>query len=643
MEKTIRMTVAQAIVKFLDQQYVCMDGGETKFVEGFFTIFGHGIAVGLGEALDTNPGALRVMQGRNEQGMCHAAIAFAKQNNRRKIIACASSIGPGAANMIPACATATVNNIPLLVFPADSFASRQPDPVLQQLEQPFSMATTTNDAFKPVCRYWDRITRPEMLMSALINAMRVLTDPAETGACAIGLCQDVEGEAYDYPESFFRKRVHRITRPAPVEEELEDAAEVIAGAGKPLVIVGGGVKYSGAGAEVERFCAEFRIPFGETQAGKSACRSGDPNCLGGIGVTGTLAANRIAAEADCVIAVGSRLSDFTTASKWLFRDERVRFVTVNNSRFHAYKADAVKLVGDARESLKALSVKLRERNYRSAYSGEIEAAKEAWSAELERLSAQTYTGEDFEPVIQARDPRTIPEFVKRTGGQITQTAAIATLRKHMPEDGIVITAGGSLPSCMQRMWSTDCRDSYHAEYGYSCMGYEVAATLGVKMAEPDREVYCVVGDGSFQMLHSEIMTIQQERRKVNILVFDNCGFGCINNLEMTHGIGSLATEFRYTGGRKPDGDLIMVDYAKIGEGYGLKVYSCRTIGELEAALEAAKEEKRSCLFDLKVIPKTMTDGYEAWWDVGMAEVSEKESVRSAYEDVARHRNEARKY
>ena len=279
MVKTTRMTTAQAIVKFLDNQYVSMDGKETKFVEGFFTIFGHGIAVGLGEALDTNPGGLRVMQGRNEQGMCHTAIAFAKQSNRRRIIPCASSVGPGAANMVTACATATVNNIPLLVFPADTFASRQPDPVLQQLEQSSSLAVTTNDAFKPVCKYWDRITRPEMVMTALINAMRVLTDPAETGACCIALCQDVEGESYDFPDYFFKKRVHRITRPVAVEEELEDIAEVIAQAKKPLVIVGGGVRYSEAGETVEKFCEEFHIPFGETQAGKSACKSSHPYCL----------------------------------------------------------------------------------------------------------------------------------------------------------------------------------------------------------------------------------------------------------------------------------------------------------------------------------------------------------------------------
>ncbi|HIX48633.1 MAG TPA: 3D-(3,5/4)-trihydroxycyclohexane-1,2-dione acylhydrolase (decyclizing) [Candidatus Mediterraneibacter caccavium] len=643
MTKTLRLTTAQAIVKFLDNQYVSMDGKETKFVEGFFTIFGHGIAVGLGEALDSDPGQLKVFQGRNEQGMCHVATAFAKQMNRKKIIPCASSIGPGAANMVTACATATVNNIPLLVFPADTFASRRPDPVLQQLEQSSSLATTTNDAFKPVCKYWDRVTRPEMVMTALINAMRVLTDPAETGACCISLCQDTEGESYDFPEYFFRKRVHRITRPAAVEEELEDVAEVIAGAEKPLLIVGGGVRYSEAGEAVEKFCEEFKIPFGETQGGKSACRSSHPYCLGGIGVTGTSASNILAKDADVVIAVGSRMSDFTTGSKSLFKNKNVRFVTINNSRYHAYKLDAVKAVGDARVTIEALAEKLRKRNYRSAYTDEIERAKAAWDQELERLGSIEYTGEDFEPLIKARDMRTIPEFVRLTDGKITQTAALAAINRTIDKNATIITAGGSLPSCMQRMWKTDKRGGYHAEYGYSCMGYEVAATLGVKMAEPDNEVYCVVGDSSFQMLHSEIMTIMQEKKKVNILIFDNCGFGCINNLEMNHGIGSIATEFRYTDGRKPTGDLIPVDYAKIGEGYGLKTYTCRTVQELTDALEDAKTQKTACLFDLKVIPKTMTDGYGSWWDVGIAAVSEKESVRKASEEVMKERSEARDY
>ena len=643
MEKTIRLTTAQAIVKFLDNQYVCMDGEETKFVEDFFTIFGHGIAVGLGEALDRNPGGIHVMQGRNEQGMCHAATAFAKQNDRKKIIPCAASVGPGSANMVVACATATVNNIPLLVFPADTFASRQPDPVLQQLEQSNSLATTTNDAFKPVVKYWDRIQRPEQLMSAMINAMRVLTDPAETGAVSIGLPQDVEGEYYDYPESFFKKRVHRITRPCAVQEELEDVAAEILASKKPLVIVGGGVRYSLAGEGVENFCEEFGIPFGESQGGKSACKSSHPYCLGGIGVTGTSASNKLAKEADCIIAIGTRMSDFTTSSKWLFQNENVRFVSINNSRYHAYKFDAVKAVGDAKVTVAALAEILRAKGYKSAYTNEIADAKAEWDAELERLGGIVCTGEDFEPIIKARDPRTVPEFYRLYGTSLTQTAALATLRACMGPDDIVITAGGSLPSCMQRVWKTDKRGGYHVEYGYSCMGYEVGASLGVKMAEPDVEEYTCIGDSGFQMLNSELGTIMQEKRKTNILVFDNCGFGCINNLEMTHGIGSIATEFRYTDGKKPCGDLVPTDYTKIGEAYGMKTYSCKSVEELRDALIDSRKQTVACLFDLKVVPKTMTDGYGSWWNVGMAMVSDSESVRDAAQEVLDRRAEARKY
>lgn len=360
-------------------------------------------------------------------------------------------------------------------------------------------------------------------------------------------------------------------------------------------------------------------------------------------MTGTYASNVIAKDADVVIAIGTRLSDFTTSSKWLFKRENVKFVTINNSRFHAYKMDASMAVGDAKVTVEALTEKLREKQYVSQYRNEITDAKKKWDEEMVRLGSIEYTGDDFEPIIKARDPRTIPEFVRLTNGKITQTAALAAIRRVIDADATIITAGGSLPSCMQRMWTTDKRGGYHAEYGYSCMGYEVAATLGVKFAEPEHEVYCVVGDSSFQMLHSEIMTIMQERQKVNILIFDNCGFGCINNLEMNHGIGSLATEYRYTDGKKPTGDLIPVDYAKVGEGYGLKTYTCRTIAELEDALKDAKSQERACLFDLKVIPKTMSDGYESWWNVGLADTSEKTSVNEAFGRVMEGRNAARKY
>jgi 3D-(3,5/4)-trihydroxycyclohexane-1,2-dione acylhydrolase (decyclizing) len=643
MKETVRLTTAQAIVKFLDNQYVSMDGEETKFVTGFFTIFGHGIAVGLGEALDSNPGDLKVMQGRNEQGMCHAAIAYAKQSDRKKIIACSASVGPGSANMITACATATVNNLPLLVLPADTFASRQPDPVLQQLEQSNSLATTTNDAFKPVVKYWDRIVRPEQLMTALISAMRVLTDPTDTGAVAIALPQDVEGESFDYPVDFFKKRVHRITRPVAVAEELEDIAAVIKTAKKPLVIVGGGVRYSLAGETVENFCTEFSIPFGESQGGKSACKANHPYCLGGIGVTGTSAANKIAKDADCVIAIGTRLSDFTTSSKWLFQNPDVKFVTINNNRYHAYKYDAVKAVGDAKATVEALSAILKEAGYKAAYADEIKLCKDEWDKELERLGGIVCDGPDFEPIIKARDPRTVPEFVKLYGTSLTQTAALATLRECMGENDNFITAGGSLPSCAQRVWKTNKRGGYHVEYGYSCMGYEIGASLGVKMAQPDVEEYTCIGDSGFQMLNSELGTIMQERVKTNILVFDNCGFGCINNLEMTHGIGSMATEFRYTDGKKPCGELVPTNYALIGQAYGMKTYTCKSVEELRDALLDSRKQTIACLFDLKIVPKTMTDGYDSWWNVGLADVSENANVRECFEDLIEHREAAKLY
>ena len=643
MEKTVRLTVAQALVRFLDQQYVSFDGKETKFVEGIFTIFGHGIAVGLGEALDTNPGKLKVFQGRNEQGMCHTACAFARQHNRRKIIACTSSVGPGAANMVTACADATVNHIPLLVLPADTFASRQPDPVLQQLEMDTSLAVTTNDAFKPVCKYWDRINRPEQLMTAMISAMRVLTDPAQTGAVCIALPQDIEGEAYDYPEYYFKKRVHRIVRQAAAEEEIADIVGMISASKKPLVIVGGGVKYSEAGEAVEEFCETFKIPFGETQSGKSACLSSHPMCLGGIGVTGTSAANAIAKKADLIIALGSRLSDFTTGSKRQFK-ENVSVVSINVNRFDAYKMDATKAVGDLFSTLKKVTEELKKAGYKSSYKDEIAAAKAKWDKEMVRLGGIKYTDKSFKPMIEARDPRTLPEFHELTGATLTQTAAIAAVREVIDDNANIVTAGGSLPSDLQRMWTTDERCAYHAEYGYSCMGYEVSGALGVKLAQPGKEVYTFLGDGSFLMMHSEIATAMQERAKINILVFDNCGFGCINNLEMTHGIGSIATEFRYRGkSGKLDGDLIPIDYAMIGKGYGLKTYTVKTVEELEEALKDAKKQKISTLIDLKVMPKTMTDGYDSWWDVGLAAVSENESVRNYRKEVEEGRQEARKY
>ena len=635
------MTVGQAIVKFLDNQYVELDGVETKFVDGVFTIFGHGIVVGLGQALDENPGNLRVYQGRNEQGMAHVATGFARQNNRRKIIACASSIGPGAANMVTAAATATVNRIPLLLLPGDTFAVRQPDPVLQQIEQEYCPSVTTNDAFRPVCKFWDRITRPEQLMSTLSQAFRVLTDPAQTGAVCVALSQDVEGESYDYPDYFFEKKVHRIRRPAPVGEDLKDLVELIAASKKPMVICGGGVRYSEAGAALEKFCETFHIPFGETQAGKSACHSSHPYNLGGVGVTGNLAANTIARDADLIIAVGTRLSDFTTGSKELYG--KTKMVSVNISPFDANKMDATMVIGDAKATIELAQEALSRMGYVSGYAGEVEAAKQAWAQEYDRFKRYQY-GENFEPIISARHEPTIDEFVKMNGGEITQVSAITLIRDVIDADSIAVGASGSLPGDLQRMWTTDCKDAYQMEYGFSTMGYEIAASLGAKLACPDQEVYAMCGDGAFLMMHSELVTSLQEGKKINVLLFDNAGFGCINNLQMSNGIGNLATEFRYRdekGGLM--GDLMPINYAMVAAGYGCKTYTATNLEELKAALEDAKKQTVSTLIDIKVLPKTMTDGYGAWWNVGLASVTTNEAQKKAYANLVESRKKARKY
>ncbi|MCD7827552.1 MAG: 3D-(3,5/4)-trihydroxycyclohexane-1,2-dione acylhydrolase (decyclizing) [Clostridiales bacterium] len=635
------MTMAQALVKFLDNQYVSFDGKENKFVDGIFTVFGHGIVVGLGEALDSNPGSLRVYQGKNEQGMAHAATAYAKQNNRRKIIACSSSIGPGAANMITAAATATVNNIPLLLFPADTFSTRQPDPVLQQFEQPASLAVTTNDAYKAVCRYWDRITRPEQLMSAMISAMRVLTDPSCTGAVCIALPQDVEGESYDYPDEFFKKRVHRITRIAAPDEEVRDIANIIESSEKPMVICGGGVRYSEAGQALMDFCENFNIPYAETQAGKSATPASCRYNMGGVGVTGNSSGNEIAKQADCIIGVGTRFSDFTTASKSLYPDKKI--VTINTSRFDAYKLGATKAVGDAKTVLLQLTKVLESENYKSAYTDEYDNARADWDKEMERLTNYS-VDESFEPLIKARYEKTIPEFIKMTGSALTQTQALAYIRNHIDKDAVAVGAAGSLPGCMQRMWTTDSLYTYNMEYGYSCMGYEIAGAFGSKLAMPDREVYAFCGDGSYLMLHSELVTSIQEGAKINVMLFDNSGFGCINNLQMSNGIGNLATEFRKrdeNGGLL--GDLLPIDFAKCASGYGVKTYSVKTLDELAQALEDSKKQTVSTLIDIKVLPKSMTDGYGGWWNVGLASVSDNEKVNEAYKTITEYRDKARKY
>ncbi|EHK69930.1 myo-inositol catabolism protein IolD [Pseudomonas psychrotolerans L19] len=643
---TQRLTMAQALVKFLDNQYLSVDGVETKFVAGVFTIFGHGNVLGLGQALEQDAGDLVVHQGRNEQGMAHAATGFAKQKLRRQIYACSSSVGPGAANMLTAAATATANRIPLLLLPGDVYASRQPDPVLQQIEQFHDLSISTNDAFRAVSKYWDRINRPEQLMSAAINVMRVLTDPAETGAVTLALPQDVQGEAYDYPDYFFAKRVHRLDRRPPVAAAIEEAVQLLKRKRKPLLICGGGVKYSGAAEALQRFAERFEIPFAETQAGKSAVVSSHELNVGGIGETGCLAANLLARDADLIIGVGTRYTDFTTSSKWLYQHPEVEFLNLNVAAFDAGKLDGLAVVADAREALQALTEALGAAGYRADWGAQVGEAREQYRQEIDRVYAARYDAADFVPEIDDDLPRAVLEdFVRLTGSSLTQSQVLGRLNARLDDDAIIVAAAGSLPGDLQRAWRSKGVNTYHLEYGYSCMGYEINAALGVKLAEPEREVYALVGDGSYQMLHSELATSIQERRKINVVLLDNMTFGCINNLQMEHGMGSFGTEFRFrnpeTG--KLDGDFVPVDFAMSAAAYGCKTYRVKTLEELDAALADARQQQVSTLIDIKVLPKTMIHKYLSWWRVGGAEVSTSEKIAAVSQMLKEKTAQARQY
>ncbi|MGE4549049.1 MAG: 3D-(3,5/4)-trihydroxycyclohexane-1,2-dione acylhydrolase (decyclizing) [Intestinibacillus sp.] len=647
----IKMTVGQAVVKFLNNQYVEMDGIEHPFVDGIFTIFGHGMVVGLGQALDEDPGHLRVYQGRNEQGMAHAAMAYAKQNNRRRIIACSSSIGPGAVNMVTAALTATINNVPLLLLPSDTFATRQPDPVLQQLEVPSDLSITASDCFKPVAKYWDRVTRPEQLMPALVNAMRVLTDTANCGTAVVSLPQDVQGESFEFPEYFFQKRVHHISRQCADEYEVNKAVELIKAAKKPMLISGGGVRYSEAGEVVMDFAKSFNIPVSQTQAGHSALPDSFDLSVGGVGVTGGLAANDLCKDVDLIIGVGTRFNDFVTGSKWvLFRNPNVKVLAINTSEFHAEKLDATRCVGDAKVTLEAITAKLKAAGYKSAYTTEIQKIREIWEKERLAVLGVQYNGEGFGegkfvPCVPSWTEEIMNDFVRDIGGTITESNAVGIIREEADADAIVVAAAGSLPADLERLWVTDAKDSYHMEYGASCMGYEINGALGAKLACPDKEVYALTGDGSFMMLNSEIPTALQENAKITVVVFDNAAFGCINNLQMGNGVGTLCTEMRKRNEKtgKLDGAYCYTDFGKIGEGFGMKAFWAKTPEEFREALRAAKKETVSCIIDAKVLPKTMAEGYESWWHIGVASTAKSESVLEARKRIDDHLAEARMY
>ncbi|MCM3569886.1 3D-(3,5/4)-trihydroxycyclohexane-1,2-dione acylhydrolase (decyclizing) [Neobacillus mesonae] len=620
--KTIRLTMAQALLKFLDNQYIEFDGEERKFVQGVFGIFGHGNVTGMGEALETHTGGLSYIQGKNEQGMVHTAAAYAKQKNRLEIFACTTSIGPGALNMVPAAGTATVNRIPVLLLPGDNFATRQPDPVLQQIEDPTDYTIAASDAFKPVSKYWDRIQRPEQLMTAALNAMRVLTDPVDTGAVTLALPQDVQSEAYDYPAEFFKKRIHYIERRTPASKAVERAVKLIARKKKPIIIAGGGVHYSFATEQLKMFSEAFQIPVGETQAGKSALPWDYPLNMGSIGSTGSLASNILAKEADLVIGIGTRLTDFSTSSKTAFQNPDVEFLGINVSSFDALKLEGQSLVSDAKVGLEILTKELKKQDYKTSYEESfLQSLKENWNAEVDKYFAD-----------------------QREEG-LSQTQVLGEINKFIDDRDVIIAAAGSLPGDLHRLWRSSNPKTYHMEYGFSCMGYEVAGALGIKMAEENQEVYTIVGDGSYLMLHSELVTSLQEKKKINILLFDNHGFQCIHNLQRGQGSDGFGNEFRYRSqeSNRLTGDFMPIDFAANARSMGAKGYTVHTVEELREALVQAKKETVSTLIDIKVLPGTCTTGYESWWRLGVAEVSTSEKVQKAYENMERKVAEAKKY
>ena len=607
--------MAQALINFLAEQYVERDGFESVFFAGVWGIFGHGNIAGIGQALQQQS-ALRYYLARNEQAMVHTSTAFARMNNRMRTFACTSSIGPGATNMITGAATATINRIPVLLLPGDIFARRNVAPVLQQLESEHSQDVSVNDCFKPVSRYWDRINRPDQLPYSLMEAMRVLTSPVETGAVTLALPQDVQAEAWDYSEELFEKRVWHIARPLADRALLERAAQMIRAAKKPLIIAGGGVIYSEASAALASFTERTGVPVGETQAGKGSLSFDHPQNLGAIGVTGTSGANIIAREADLVIAIGTRLGDFTTASKTAFQNRDVRFININVAAMDAYKHAALPLIADARVTLEELAGAFEGYRVNGEYTERIAALRKDWEAEAERV------------------------FALRHGPPISQGEVIGAVNKFSRPKDVVVCAAGSLPGDLHKLWRARDSKGYHVEYGYSCMGYEIAGGLGVKMADPSREVFVMVGDGSYLMMSSEIVTSIQEGYKLTILVLDNHGFSSIGGLSQAIGSGGFGTDYRFrdSGTGLLDGERIQVDFAANAESMGARVIRAVTLDDLERALEETRLSERTTVIVVEVDKETRVPGYESWWDVPVAEVSEAATVgaaREQYEEASK--------
>jgi 3D-(3,5/4)-trihydroxycyclohexane-1,2-dione acylhydrolase (decyclizing) len=613
--ETRRVTMAQALLGFLKNQYVERDGREHRFFEGAWGIFGHGIIAGFGQALQQNPDFPYYLC-RNEQAAVHIATAFAKARKRLNAFACLSSIGPGATNMITGAATATINRIPVLLLPGDIFARRNVAPVLQQLESDRSQDLSVNDAFKPVSRYWDRINRPDQLPCSVVEAMRVLTSPAQTGAVVLALPQDVQTEAWDYPVEMFEKRVWHIPRQVPEPVMLQRAAAAIRAARRPLVVAGGGVLYSEAGEALASLLRRTGIPAGETQAGKGSLPFDHPQNLGAIGVTGTPGANIAAREADVVIAVGTRLSDFTTASKTAFQNPGVRFININVADFDALKHAGLPVLADARAALEQLEAALSGYTVDPAYARCITEWRARWEEETDRI------------------------FNLRHGPPISQGEVIGAVSRAARPQDVVVNAAGSLPGDLHKLWRTRQPGGYHMEYGYSCMGYEIAGGLGIKMADPSREVYVMVGDGSFLMMASEIATSVQEGYKLNLVVVDNHGYSSIGGLSQAIGSKGFGTNYRRrTESGQLDGDYVPVDFASLCSGLGARTVRATTRQELEQALEAMRGDDRTTAVVIEVDKEQRVPGYESWWDVPVAEVSESEAVRrvrAQYEEDVKH-------
>ena len=617
--ETIRLTMAQAIIRFLKNQYVERDGVEQQFFAGCWGIFGHGNIAGIGQALQENPD-FRYYLVHNEQNSVHVAASFAKMSNRLRAFVCTSSIGPGATNMLTGAAVATINHLPVLLLPGDIFARRNVAPVLQQLESAWSQDISVNDCFKPVSRYWDRINRADQIITALPEAMRVLTSPADTGAVTLALPQDVQTEAYAYPAALFEKRVWHIPRNRPDADALQRAAKWIHASTQPIVVAGGGVKYSDATDALKNFAEQLGIPVGETHAGKGALAYNHPLSLGAIGVTGTRAANLIAREADLVIGVGTRYSDFTTASKTIFQNPNVKFININVTEFDAYKHSALPLIGDARVTLEELSSYIRAYKTSGEYQTRVQQLNQEWDEEVSRLYGLEH------------------------GPPISQGEVIGAINHVAGERDVILNAAGSAPGDIHKLWRSRDPRSYHMEYGYSTMGFEIPGGMGVKLADPSREIFVVVGDGSYLMMPQEIVTSVRENIKLVIILIDNHGFQSIGGLSQAIGGQGFGTHYKYrTASGALDGDNLPIDFAANAQSLGAQVIRATDVPSLQDALEQAKRETHTTVVVVETDREERVPGYESWWDVPLAEVSEMDSVRAARQEYETAKQKERFY